>query len=81
MRKIPHTAAIHNLKGQFEQTHGGTLLLDEVGVMSAAMQVKLLRAILGRQIMRVADGSPIAVNIRLICASHRDLKLFTPQMH
>jgi DNA-binding NtrC family response regulator len=54
--------------------NGGTLFLDEVGEMSPTMQVKLLRAIQERQIVRVGAEVPIHVDIRLICATHQDLK-------
>ena len=54
--------------------HGGTLFLDEIGEMSPTMQVKLLRAIQERQIVRVGGETPIPVSIRLVCATHQDLK-------
>jgi DNA-binding NtrC family response regulator len=53
---------------------GGTLFLDEIGDMPMAMQVKLLRALQERQIVRIGGENPIAVDFRLICATHRDLK-------
>ena len=68
------TGAIREKRGLFEMASGGTLFLDEVGEMSPAMQVKLLRAIQERQIVRVGAETPIQVNIRLICATHQDLK-------
>jgi DNA-binding NtrC family response regulator len=68
------TGAIRERKGYFEQADGGTLFLDEIGDMSASMQVKLLRAVQERQIVRVGGEHPIGINIRLICATHRDLK-------
>jgi DNA-binding NtrC family response regulator len=69
------TGAMREKRGLFELAHGGTLFLDEVGEMSPAMQVKLLRAIQERQIIRVGAETSIAVDIRLICATHQDLKL------
>lgn len=68
------TGAIRDKKGLFELADGGTLFLDEIGEMTPAMQVKLLRAIQERQIVRVGAETPIQVNIRLICATNQDLK-------
>ena len=68
------TGAARTRKGVFEQANGGTLFLDEIGEMPLAMQVKLLRAIQERTIVRVGGETPIPVNLRLICATHRDLK-------
>jgi DNA-binding NtrC family response regulator len=68
------TGALREKRGLFELANGGTLFLDEVGEMSPAMQVKLLRAIQERQIIRVGAETPIQVDIRLICATHQDLK-------
>jgi DNA-binding NtrC family response regulator len=73
------TGALRTKKGVFEQAHGGTLFLDEIGEMPLAMQVKLLRAIQERKIVRVGGEMPIAVNLRLICATHRDLKQMVEQ--
>ncbi|OOG23864.1 transcriptional regulator [Thioalkalivibrio denitrificans] len=67
------TGAVRSRAGVFEQAHGGTLLLDEVGDMPMVMQIKLLRAIQDRQVVRVGGDRPIPVNLRLICATHRDL--------
>lgn len=68
------TGAIKEHKGCFEQANGGTLFLDEIGDMSGGMQVKLLRAIQERSIVKVGGEKPIPIDIRLICATHRDLK-------
>jgi DNA-binding NtrC family response regulator len=68
------TGAVRAKKGLFEQAQGGTLFLDEIGEMSAAMQVKLLRAIQERQVTRVGGEQPIPVEIRLVCATNRDLR-------
>ncbi|TCS60554.1 sigma-54-dependent transcriptional regulator [Varunaivibrio sulfuroxidans] len=67
------TGAVREKRGLFEQAHGGTLFLDEIGDMPLAMQVKLLRAIQERRIQRVGSERGIDVDIRLICATHRDL--------
>jgi DNA-binding NtrC family response regulator len=68
------TGAAKARKGVFEQAHGGTLFLDEIGEMSLSMQVKLLRAIQERIIVRVGGETPIPVDVHLICATSRDLK-------
>jgi DNA-binding NtrC family response regulator len=67
------TGAVRSRAGVFEQADGGTLFLDEVGDMPMVMQVKLLRAIQERQIVRVGGEQVIPVRLRLICATHRDL--------
>ena len=68
------TGAVKSRKGVFELAHGGTLFLDEIGDMPLAMQVKLLRAIQERRIVRVGGGTPIPVELRLICATNQDLR-------
>jgi DNA-binding NtrC family response regulator len=68
------TGATRNKKGVFELAHGGTLFLDEIGETSAAMQVKLLRAIQERQIVRVGGEKSIPVDLRIIAATNQDLR-------
>lgn len=68
------TGAVRDKKGVFELANGGTLFLDEIGEMSPTMQVKLLRAIQERQVVRVGGEALIPVTIRLVCATHQDLK-------
>lgn len=68
------TGAARDRKGYFEQADGGTLFLDEIGEMSQLMQVKLLRAIQERQITRIGAEKPVSVSIKLVCATHQDLK-------
>lgn len=68
------SGAIRDKKGVFELANSGTLFLDEIGEMSSKMQVKLLRAIQERTIVRVGGETPIIVDIRLVCATHQDLK-------
>lgn len=68
------TGAIRDKKGVFELANGGTLFLDEIGEMSPSMQVKLLRAIQERQVIRIGAETAIPVSIRLVCATHQDLK-------
>ena len=73
------TGATRSRRGVFEQAHGGTLLLDEVGDMPLSMQAKLLRVIQERQVVRVGGERPIPVDVRLICATHRDLRTMVQQ--
>lgn len=68
------TGADRERRGVFEQADGGSLFLDEIGEMPPAMQVRLLRAIQDRAVVRVGGASPRKVDIRLICATHHDLK-------
>lgn len=67
------TGAQRDKRGFFEQANGGTLFLDEIGDMPLPMQVKVLRAIQERQITRLGAEKTTQVNIRLVCATHRDL--------
>ncbi|MDR2086032.1 MAG: sigma-54 dependent transcriptional regulator [Dysgonamonadaceae bacterium] len=59
--------------GKFEAANHGTLFLDEIGNLSYPLQAKLLNALQSRQIVRVGDNKPIPVDIRLICATNRNL--------
>jgi len=60
--------------GVFEMAHGGTLLLDEVGEMSPMLQSRFLRVIEQREIMRLGDSRILPVNVRLIAATHKNLR-------
>lgn len=60
--------------GKFEQAHQGTLLLDEIGDMPSHMQAKLLRVLEGNEIERVGGNRPVAVDVRVVVATHRDLE-------
>jgi DNA-binding NtrC family response regulator len=68
------TGATRARKGFFEQAHCGTLFLDEISELPLPMQVKLLRAIQERRIVRVGGDTAIDVSLRLFCATNRDLK-------
>ncbi len=68
------TGAVARHRGRFEQADGGTIFLDEIGELSEVTQAKLLRALEGRVIERVGGSRPLAVDLRLIAASHRDLE-------
>jgi DNA-binding NtrC family response regulator len=59
--------------GRFEAASGGTLLLDEIGEISLAIQTKLLRVLQEREIVRVGENHPRKVDVRVIAATHRDL--------
>ncbi|KNC88659.1 sigma-54-dependent response regulator transcription factor ZraR [Trabulsiella odontotermitis] len=67
------TGADKRREGRFEEAQGGTLFLDEIGDISPLMQVRLLRAIQEREIQRVGSNKTIAINARLIAATHRNL--------
>jgi len=60
-------------QGLFEAANGGALFLDEIGEMPLALQAKLLRALQDGEIRRIGDTRPFAVDVRIICATHRDL--------
>ncbi len=68
------TDAVRDKRGLFEQANGGTLFLDEIGDMPLSMQVKILRAIQERSIQRVGSERTIGIDIRLIVATHQDLR-------
>ena len=73
------TGASRQRPGRFEQADGGTLLLDEVGEISPATQVKLLRVLQEREFERVGGNETIHVDVRVIAATHRDLKQMVAQ--
>jgi two-component system response regulator AtoC len=68
------TGATSARAGLFEEARGGTILLDEVGELPAAAQVKLLRALQEKEIRRVGESTPVEVDVRVIAATHRDLR-------
>jgi len=67
------TGAVAGRAGFFQIAHGGTLFLDEIGDASLAMQAKLLRAIQDKTVTKVGATSPTPVDVRLICATNRNL--------
>jgi len=67
------TGAVGTRQGRFEQAHKGTLFLDEVGTMSTALQMKLLRALQEREFERVGDNQTIKVDVRVIAATNSEL--------
>ncbi len=68
------TSAVKQRIGKFEQADGGTLFLDEIGDMSLSAQAKVLRALQENKITRVGGDKDIAVNVRVIAATNKDLK-------
>ncbi len=67
------TGAVGNRQGRLEQAHRGTLFLDEVGTMSPALQMKLLRVLQEREFERVGDSHTTKVDVRVIAATNSDL--------
>jgi len=68
------TGAVEARKGRFEQAHGGTIFLDEIGEVSPAFQAKLLRILQEGEFERVGGSKTIKVDVRVIAATHRDLE-------
>src|SRR3974390_2848779 len=68
------TGALMQRKGRFELANGGSLFLDEIGDISLELQPKLLRAIQEQEFERLGSSKTIQVNVRLIAATHRDLR-------
>jgi len=68
------TGAIQQRKGRFEQANGGTIFLDEIGEVSHAVQVRLLRVLQEREFERVGGTQTIKVDVRVITATNRDLE-------
>lgn len=68
------TGAIHLKKGRFELADGGTIFLDEIGDISPAMQIKLLRVLQDGTFERLGDAKTIQVDVRVIAATHKELK-------
>jgi len=68
------TGAHRQRKGRFELAHSGTIFLDEIGEVSAKVQALLLRVLQEKEIERVGGSSPIKVDVRVLAATHRDLR-------
>lgn len=71
------TGAVKTTEGKIEQAHGGTLFLDEVGDIPLPLQVKLLRFLQERTIERIGGRKQIAVDTRIVCATHQNLEAMT----
>jgi formate hydrogenlyase transcriptional activator len=67
------TGAVKRRAGRFEQANGGTLFLDEIGDLSSDVQAMLLRVLQERVVERLGGGEPVAVDVRLVAATNRDL--------
>ena len=68
------TGALRQRRGRFELAHRGTLFLDEIGEISPVVQVKLLRVLQERQFERVGGSETVEVDVRVVCATQKDLK-------
>ncbi len=68
------TGAAYKRIGRFEAADGGTIFLDEIGDLGPATQTKLLRVLQEQEIERVGDHRPIKINVRVICATNKDLE-------
>ncbi|MBA3394644.1 MAG: sigma-54-dependent Fis family transcriptional regulator [Deltaproteobacteria bacterium] len=73
-RKGAFTGAVTDRVGLIEAAHGSTLFLDEIGDMPPTMQAAMLRVLEQREVKRLGDNLPRAVDFRLVCATHRDLE-------
>ena len=68
------TGAVKQTKGKIEYADGGTLFLDEMGDLPFSLQAKLLRFLQERVIERIGSHKPISVNVRIVCATHQNLR-------
>lgn len=75
------TGAIKDRRGRFEEAHGGSIFLDEIGELSQAIQVKLLRVLQEREFERVGESRPRKVDIRVIAATNHDLDELVARGH
>ncbi len=73
-RKGAFTGADSNREGLFEVANGGTIFLDEIGELPLSMQAKLLRILECGEMRRVGDNEPLKVDVRVVCATHRNLE-------
>ena len=68
------TGAINRRVGKFEEANGGTLFLDEIGEMELHLQAKLLRVLQEKEVTRIGSNTPLKIDSRIICATHRNLQ-------
>src|SRR5437660_1985173 len=73
------TGADRKRIGKFEQCNGGTLFLDEIGDMPLALQAKILRLLQGQSFERIGGSETVRTDVRLIAATHRDLKAWSDE--
>jgi DNA-binding NtrC family response regulator len=78
-RKGAFTGADENRAGLFEVADGGTLFLDEIGELPLAVQSRLLRVLETGEVRRVGDNHPFKVDVRIVCATHRNLSQMVPR--
>jgi transcriptional regulator with GAF, ATPase, and Fis domain len=69
------TGAVVGKTGKFEAANGGTIFLDEIGELAPEMQAKLLKVVEEKRVVRVGSSVPRPVDVRVICATHRDLSV------
>ncbi len=80
-RRGSFTGADEHRVGLFEVANGGTLFLDEIGELPKAMQAKLLRFLESGEIRRVGENESFIVDVRVVCATHRQLEQMTEEGH
>ena len=68
------TGATERRIGLFEAAHGGTVLIDEIGELPQSLQAKFLRVLERREVVRVGANAPVPVDVRVVAATHRDLR-------
>ena len=73
------TGADRLRRGYVEQAQGGTLFLDEIAELTPSMQVRLLRVLQERQVQRLGAEAPLDIDLRVVCATHRDLQQLVQQ--
>ncbi|HUS37415.1 MAG TPA: sigma-54 dependent transcriptional regulator [Verrucomicrobiae bacterium] len=73
-RKGSFTGAINDKKGLFHEADGGTIFLDEIGTMPPLLQSRLLRVLQEKEVRRVGDNAPVAVNVRVLAATNEPLE-------
>ena len=78
-RKGAFTGADSHREGLFEVANGGTIFLDEIGELPLGMQAKLLRILESGEMRRVGDNEPLKVDVRVVCATHRNLELMVEE--
>jgi two-component system NtrC family response regulator len=78
-RRGAFTGADRDRPGKFRQADGGTLFLDEIGDMALAAQAKLLRVLQEGTVEPLGGGDPVPVDVRVLAATHRDLKAFSAE--
>jgi transcriptional regulator with GAF, ATPase, and Fis domain len=78
-KKGAFTGAVSDRPGCFEEAHGGTLFLDEIGELPLDLQPKLLRVLDRREVQRIGESQVRKVDVRVVAATHRDLRMMVGQ--